>query len=214
MAHRHSISPNTFAADDIQDRGYAIGRLLSQIFHPILLNIATFLIVGYYALETHAAGLKWAGLCILVQVLPPTLFFGIRLRQGAYSDEDISVRQQRNEMYLFGFVWVLIATALLGWLGAPPPLLAVMIAALALGLIGGVINLFWKISVHSAAIASTATIALLYSRTLGIMLWLCALAVGWARVRTGNHTPMQVLAGFGCAAGVALVVFRVIGVWG
>lgn len=213
MAQRHTISPNTFAADDIQDRGYAVGRLLSQIFHPILLNIATFLIVGYYTLATHAAGLEWAGLCILVQVLPPTVFFFIRLRQGAYSDEDISVRQQRNEMYMFGFVWVLIAAALLAWLGAPTPLIAVMIAELALGLIGGVINLFWKISVHAAAIASTATIALLYSRTLGILLWLCALAVGWARVRTGNHTLMQVLAGFGCAAGVVLIVFRVIGIW-
>ncbi len=214
MAQRRGIPHTTFAADEIQDRGYALGRLLSQIFHPILLNITTFLIVGYYTLGTHTAGLKWAGICILAQVLPPTLFFGARLRQGAYSDEDISVRQQRNEMYLFGFVWVLLAATLLARFGAPLPLLAVMVAALVLGLLGGLINLFWKISVHSAAIASTATIALLYSRTFGIVLWLCALAVGWARVRTGNHTLMQVLAGFGCAASVVLIVFRVIGVPG
>jgi membrane-associated phospholipid phosphatase len=214
MAQRRGISHNMVAPDGIQDRGYTLGRLLSQIFHPILLNIVTFLIVGYYTLATHTAGLKWAGICILVQVLPPTAFFGARLRQGAYSDEDISIRQQRNEMYGFGFVWVLIATTLLFRFGAPLPLLAVMIAALILGLLGGMINLFWKISVHAAAIASTATIALLYSRTLGIALWLCALAVGWARVRTGNHTLMQVLAGFGCAASVVLIVFHVIGIRG
>jgi membrane-associated phospholipid phosphatase len=86
-----------------------------------------------------------------------------------------------------------------------------MIMVLALGLIGGVINLFWKISVHAASIASLATVALLYSRNLGIALWVCALAVGWARVRTGNHTPLQVLAGFLCAATVVLIVFQLVG---
>ena len=212
MAHHHDIPHDMFAPDTVHDRGYMLGRLLSQIFHPILLNIAAFLIVGYYTLETHVAGLKWAGLCILFQVLPPTVFFSVRLRQGAYVDEDISVRQQRNELYLFGFAWVAFITVVLTLLGAPQPFLALMICALAMGLLGGLINLFWKISVHSASIASTATIALLYSRTLGIMLWLCALVLGWARVRTGNHTPMQVLAGFGTAAAVVLAVFYVIGV--
>src|SRR3712207_8306763 len=56
-------------------------------------------------------------------------------------------------------------------------------------------SLFWKISAHSSSIGATATVALLYSRPLGVLLWACAIAVGWARVRTRNHTPMQVLAG-------------------
>src|SRR5207249_4896588 len=121
MTQHRDMPHDIFAPDTIHDRGYALGRLLSQIFHPILLNITTFLIVGYYTLATHAAGLKWAGVCILVQVLPPTAFFAMRLRQGAYSDDDISIRQQRNEMYLFGFVWVLIAAAILARLNAPLP---------------------------------------------------------------------------------------------
>jgi membrane-associated phospholipid phosphatase len=89
-----------------------------------------------------------------------------------------------------------------------------MFCALALGLIGGVVNLFWKISAHSTAVASAATIALLYSPALGIVLWVCALLVGWARVRTRNHTPMQVLAGFCSATVVVLVVFQLFGATG
>ncbi|HEX5692543.1 MAG TPA: phosphatase PAP2 family protein, partial [Roseiflexaceae bacterium] len=119
-----------------------------------------------------------------------------------------------NELYLFGFVWVLIATLALGAFGLPRALLAFLFVALALGVIGGVINLFWKISVHSASIAATATVALLFWQGLGLMLWLCALAVGWARVRTGNHTPLQVLAGFLSAFIVVLVVFRLVGAIG
>jgi membrane-associated phospholipid phosphatase len=214
MAQQRKILHDMLASGAPHDRGYVVGRVLSQIFHPILLNIATLLIVGHYSQENPLTGLKWAGMSILLLVLPPTMFFGLRLRQGAYSDEDISVRQQRNEMYLVGFVWVLVATMLLALIGAPLPFLALMICGLVLGLIGGLINLFWKISVHSAAVASTATVTLLYSRKLGVALWICALAVGWARVRTGNHTPMQVLAGFSSAAAVVLVVFHLVGVRG
>jgi membrane-associated phospholipid phosphatase len=195
----------------LDDRGYALGRLISQVFHPILLNILTFLVVGYYGLANPAAGLAWSGLCVLVSVLPPTLFYVVRRRQGAYGDEDVSIRQQRNELYLVGFAWALIATVALSALGLPRPHMAIMLTVLGLGLVGGAINLFWKISVHAASIATLATIALLYSRDLGVALWVCALAVGWARVRTGNHTPLQVLAGFACAATVVLGVFQLVG---
>ena len=207
MAHRRETTP----AQMIDDRGFAFGRLISQVFHPILLNILSFVVVGYYGLANPRAGLAWSGLCVLAAVLPPTLFYIVRRRQGAYGDEDVSIRQQRNELYLVGFVWTLITTVVLVALGLPRPHIALMIAVLALGLVGGVINLFWKISVHAASIAALATIALLYSRNLGIALWVCALAVGWARVRTGNHTPLQVLAGFLCAVIVVLAVFQLVG---
>ena len=207
MAHHRDTTP----AQMIEDRGYIFGRLISQVFHPVLINILTFVVIGCYGLANPAAGLAWSGLCVLVAVLPPTLFYVVRRRQGAYADEDVSIRQQRNELYLVGFVWALIATVALVALGLPRPHLAIMLTVLALGVIGGTINLFWKISVHSASIASLAMIALLYSLSLGVALWVCALIVGWARVRTSNHTPLQVLAGFLCAALVVLAVFQLVG---
>jgi membrane-associated phospholipid phosphatase len=211
MAQHHDISHDRYEAEPLGGRRYALARVLSQVFHPILVNIASFLIVGYASLSSHVDGLRWAGICILTLVLPPTIFYSIRLRQGAYADEDVSVREQRNELYLFGFIWVSIATILLRVFAVPDPFLALMFCALALGLIGGVVNLFWKISAHSTAIASAATIGLLYSPPLGIVLWVCALLVGWARVRTRNHTPLQVLAGFCSATVVVLVIFQVFG---
>jgi membrane-associated phospholipid phosphatase len=214
MAPHSNIPQDRYKAEALDGRGYVLARLLSQIFHPILLNIIAFLIVGYAALPTPAQGLRWAGICILMSVLPLTIFYYVRLRQGAYADEDISVREQRNELYLFGFCWVLVATLLLAYIGTPRPFLALMISALVLGVINGAINLFWKISAHATAIASTATIALFYSPSLGVVLWACALLVGWARVRTRNHTPMQVLAGFCTAALVIPIVFQFAGARG
>ena len=214
MVPHSNIPHDVYEAETLDGRGYALARVLSQIFHPILLNVISFLIVGFAALGTPAEGLKWAAICILVLVLPPTIFYYIRLRQGAFADEDVSVREQRNELYLFGFIWVLIALPLLAYIGAPRPFLALTICALLLGLINGGINLFWKISAHATSIASTAMIALLYSPPLGVVLWACAALVGWARIRTRNHTPMQVLAGFCSAAGVILLVFQLFGTRG
>lgn len=205
---------NLFVPGTPQDRGYRVGRLVSQVFHPISLNVVTLLMIGFFLPQGWRVGFRWAVLCILLEVMPPTVFFLFRLRQGAYSDEDVSVRQQRTELYVVGFVWVLCATALLVFLGIPQAFLACLVSTLVLGLVGGLINLMWKISVHSAAIASTATMMLFYSRGLGIGLWVCALMVGWARVRTSNHTLAQVLAGFGCAAVIVVCVFTLVGVRG
>lgn len=214
MAQHPNLPREAYGVEIESGPGYLLARRLSQIFHPTLMNILSFLIVGYAALSTPAAGLLWAGVCMLALLLPPTLFYYIRLRQGAYTDEDISVREQRNELYLFGFVWVVAASLGLALLGAPRPFLALMLAALGLGMVGGLVNLFWKISAHASAIGAAATIGLLYWRPLGLALWACALAVGWARVRTRNHTPMQVLAGLGSAMLVVLVAFGVLGLYG
>ena len=161
MVPHSNIPQDAYETETLDRRSYALARLLSQIFHPLLLNICAFLIVGYNALSSPAEGLKWAGICIVVLELPPTIFYFVRLRQGVYADEDVSIREQRNELYLFGLIWAVIATALLAYFGAPQPFLALLVCALLFALINGGINLFWKISGHATAIGATATIALL-----------------------------------------------------
>jgi membrane-associated phospholipid phosphatase len=190
-------------------RGYELGQLLSQVFHPVLVSIATLFLVGMYA-TAPLLGLAWAALCTAIQVLPNAAFYTVRMRQGAYSDGDVSVRQQRNELYLVGIVSMLIGVAILAALGAPTVFIGATLAGLVLTIICALINMYWKISVHSATMASAATLLSLFSMYLGLLLWLCAVSVGWARVRTGNHTPMQVVAGFAVATACVLLTFQVL----
>lgn len=206
MAQQRDMNP----AQLLGARSFSFARLVSQVFHPILMNILTFVIAGYYGLANHVRGLAWTSVCIVGLIVPPTIFYAIRLKQGIYGDEDVSIRQQRNELYMFGFGWMLLMTVVLMMVNVPAPLLAVTLSALVMGVLGGVINLFWKISVHAGSIAAVATIALLYTTLLGVVLWMCALLVGWARVRTHNHTLMQVSAGMGLAAIVVVGVFHLV----
>src|ERR1041385_6202592 len=90
MTQERNSRSEVLIADEFSGHGYAIGRSISRVFHPITLNVVTILIVGYFALASPAIGLMWAGICLLIQVVPSTLFYLVRARQGAFSDEDVS----------------------------------------------------------------------------------------------------------------------------
>jgi membrane-associated phospholipid phosphatase len=207
MTRQNDLAAEALRRGAAPGRGYAVARTISQLFHPVILGVASILIVGLLGVEPAREGALWGLLCAGLQVLPPMAFFTVRLRQGAYSDDDVSVRSQRNELYLFGIVNLAVGLIVLRLLGAPAPILAMISAAAVISLAAWLINFFWKISVHASSMGSTATLAALYSEPLGLALWLCALALGWARVRTRNHTPLQVV------AGLALATLAVAGVF-
>jgi membrane-associated phospholipid phosphatase len=188
-----------------------MAKWLSIVFNPLFAGIGAYLVVGFYAPAGGANGPAWAGIALLLQVLPPLLFYVVQLRRGAFSDPDVSVREERNQLYLLGSAAVLISLAALALFGAPRPLVALSVGTLVLGVVCGLINLSWKISMHAAGMGSLATVALLYAGPLGLMLWALAALVGWARVRTRNHTPLQVLAGFFASATVLAAAFAVLG---
>ncbi len=205
MRQQPELSGDTLDSDEMESRSLLLARLLSQIFNPVFVTIAAYLLIG---LQTpDEAGLAWFGGIIAVQTVPSLVYYLVRLRQGRFSDADVSVRHERNELYIFGTVSVLLTIVLLLALGAPRPFLALTVGMLGIGIICGLINLSWKISMHGAAIGALATLALIHSNILGIVFWICAAAVAWARVRTRNHTPGQVIAGLAVAAVVVVASF-------
>jgi membrane-associated phospholipid phosphatase len=209
MRQQPELSGEALDSDEMESRSLTLARLLSQIFNPVFVTIAAYVLVGLHIL--HESGLAWAGGIIAVQTVPSLLYYLVRLRQGGFSDADVSVRHERNELYLFGIVSVLLTIGLLLTFGAPRPFLALTVGMLGIGVICGLINLTWKISMHGAAIGALATLALMYSNILGIVCWVCAAAVAWARVRTRNHTPGQVIAGLAVAALVIALAFLTLG---
>jgi membrane-associated phospholipid phosphatase len=193
-----------------RDRAYRLGRFISQVFHPIVNGIASFAIVGLSApgLSNPGYGLLWATACILMIITPPAIYFYARLGRGAYSDDDISRRSERTGLYSVAILATLGGSALLYFLGIPSVFLRLMVAAIGVTTVAMLINFSWKISVHSASIATLATLGTIFFQRLGVVLWVCAVIVGWARVRTGNHTPLQVVAGWSIAIAGVLLAFR------
>lgn len=211
MTRQNDLTAEALSRGAAPGRGYALARVISQVLHPISLAMVSLLIIGLFGVDSAREGLIWILISAAIQIVPPIIFFTVRMRQGAYSDDDVSIRSQRNELYLFGIVNLVGGLLLLRLLGAPLPFQALVASGALLSVLAWLINLSWKISVHASSMGSTATIAALYSEPLGLALWLCALALGWARVRTRNHTPLQVVAGLALAAACMLVTFSVFG---
>lgn len=207
MSRQTDLTAEAIARGATPGRGYAVARTISQVLHPVILGVVSIFIVGLLGVQPVRAGVVWALASAFLQVVPPTLFFTWRLKQGAYTDEDVSDRTQRNELYLFGVANLGVGLLLLTAFGAPAPIKAMIMAALVISLAAWVINLYWKISVHASSMGSTATLGALYSEPLGLALWLCAIALGWARVRTRNHTPAQVIAGYALATAGVIASF-------
>ncbi len=207
MQNHRDLTAEALSRGALPGRGYAIARFLSQLLHPLFLTTLSLLLVGFYGVANQPAGLLWALLVAVLQIVPLTTFYTIRLRRGAYSDEDVSNRHQRNELYMFALFTAVISIGILLMLRAPLPIIALLLSALLLNISSWLINLSWKISVHAASMGYCTTIALIYSRPIGIILACCALALGWARVRTRNHSPGQVVAGMLLASACVLVVF-------
>lgn len=192
-----------------QDRIYLIGRVVSQIFHPTLNGFASYLLVGVAGpgMPGPRAGLAWAAASIMTIVLPPSLYFYLRLFRGHFSDDDVSRRSERTGLYIIALLAVIVGSFVLFLLGIPPAFLQLNMAGVGVTLVCMLINFRWKISVHSASIGTLAMLATVFTQRLGPILWLCAIFVGWARIRTGNHTMLQVLAGWGVAVVGVLLAF-------
>lgn len=191
---------------------YKLAHVFSYLFHPIVSSALAFVVVGLFGGLPKFNGLLWAIGITLFQVVPSATFYLIRLRQGVYTDREVSVRHQRHELYLFAMVVTLTGIGILFLIDAPRQFTALLICGAALSMIGGLINLFWKISMHTGIIAICAATSVIYAPKLGLFLWACVLAVGWARVRTRNHTLLQVIAGLCVSSIIVVTVSLVFGI--
>ena len=98
MMQQHDMAADSIRTFVPSGRSYRIAKILSQVLHPTVSITLSFLLIGLLGVSNILAGIGWATLIILLQVGPVFTFYSIRLRQGVYSDEEVSVRHQRNEL--------------------------------------------------------------------------------------------------------------------
>ena len=179
-----------------------VAQVLSEIFGPA--PLLTFALVQAGA-QTGARGI-WTALLgsLLIAVLPYAALI-LLARSGRVSGRFVSQRRQRGPILACVLVSVILGVSLLIWLGAGAQLLAVGIASILGLLVVTAVNLAWKLSIHAAIAAFVGVLQFTYLPPLiaGALL-LVPVAVGWARVREGAHTPLQVLAGYGSGVAVFL----------
>jgi hypothetical protein len=187
-----------------------LARALTEVFAPAVLAAAMPLVVALHTAGGLGAGLAWGLLAALFSAVIPygVILFGVR--RGRLTDRHIGRREQRRGPLLIGLASVLVGVLALALAGAPRQLVTLVIGMFLVLLMVTAINHWWKLSAHAAvAAASTALLVLLFGPVLLVAVPVL-LAVGWSRVRLGDHTAAQVAAGLLTGAALALGIFAVL----
>lgn len=182
-----------------------LARLVTELLAPTPTVVLLFLVVAWRGAVTVADAVRWGALTVAFSVLP--LLYVLRgVHHQRLTDHHLTRREQRPRPLLIGLALLLLLLKLLVAGGAPRELLALvgsMIVGLAVGLL---VTLRWQISGHAMVAASTVVVlTYLFGPSLLILSPLVAL-VAWARVRLGDHTPAQVIAG-GALGAVSTTTF-------
>jgi membrane-associated phospholipid phosphatase len=165
-------------------------------------------LVGWHA--DRFAGIGWGLLGALFAAVLPIMFIKFGMKRGKWADRHVGVKAHRLIVMTFIIASVTTGIVLMATLGAPRIMIALIAAMLTTLAALMAITTAWKISVHAAVSSgAVAMLAIVYGPPMLAAYGLVAL-VGWSRVKLGDHTRNQVLAGAVLGAAIAAGTFLAI----
>ncbi len=191
--------------------GLRVAHMVSVVTNPLFVAPPMIFLVAWRTAPDIWRALLWWVVIAGGLRGAPFLFILRGVRRGHYSDQHLSVREQRLVPLLFGIACTILVFGLLIVMRVPPALLSIVFAVLIVGVFTLSITLYWKISLHLVGIAGAIVgLSLVFGP---VFLWLSPLVVlvGWARWRVHAHTIPQALAGTLLAIGVTFSVFFLFG---
>jgi hypothetical protein len=186
-----------------------LARLTTNVLNPFVASFVVIVLLAFKGTDTAATAIKWASIAIVLSVLP-VLAVGVYLvRRKKLNGFFENPRQQRTVVYLLASALGAIGYGLLWYLKAPELLLATFSAGFASIVIFMWINLYWKISLHTAFMAGAVAILIIVYGAVAAWTVLLLPPVAWARIELKQHSIMQV------AAGIVITAALVVGIfWG
>ena len=191
-------------------------RIMSMIFTPFYLPIVGLIalfIFSYMSLLPMMYKLVMLAMVYLLTVVAPSLLIHLyRLCQG-WTSHELGRKERRLVPYIISIVCYFGCFFLMEYRNTPRVISIILVAALIIQMVCAFINIWWKISTHTAAIGGVAGGLVSYSIAFSFnpLWWLCfvlilAGAVGTARMILRQHSLSQVVTGFLVGAACAILV--------
>jgi hypothetical protein len=184
-----------------------LAKLTTNTINPFLMSFIVIVLLAFRGAASTGEALKWAVIALAFSVLPvlATIYYLVRRKKldGFYANP----RRQRTGLYLLASVLAAAGYVTLWRLGAPVLLVAIFAAGLASIVVFSVVNLFWKISLHTAFMTGAASVLIIVYGAAAAWTVLLIPLVTWARITLKQHTPLQAGLGAILAAGIVTGVF-------
>ena len=191
-------------------------RIMSMIFTPFYLPIVGLIalfIFSYMSLLPMMYKLVMLAMVYLLTVMAPSLLIHLyRLCQG-WTSHELGRKERRLVPYIISIVCYFACFFWMEYRNTPRVISIIVVVALTVQMVCALINIWWKISTHTAAIGGVAGGLVSYSIAFSFnpLWWLCfvlilAGAVGTARMILRQHSLSQVVTGFLVGAACAILV--------
>ena len=191
-------------------------RIMSMVFTPFYLPIVGLIalfIFSYMSLLPMTYKLVMLAMVYLLTVVTPSLLIHLyRLCQG-WTSRELGKKERRLVPYIISIVCYFGCFLWMEYRNTPRVISIIVVVALAIQMICAFINVWWKISTHTAAIGGVAGALVSYSIAFAFnpLWWLCfvlilAGIVGTARMILRQHSLSQVVTGFLVGVTCAILV--------
>ena len=180
--------------------------MISIVFTPFylpLLGLVLLFALSHLSMLPATFKLEVLLLVYVFTALLPTLFIKLYRRMQGWSRIDLGQKERRMVPYIISIACYFTCYYVMNRLQFPRFMSNILMAALMIQLLCAVINIWWKISTHSAAIGGVAGALLAFSaififnpvKWLSLVMIVAGL-VGTSRMILRQHTLEQVVAGF------------------
>lgn len=181
-------------------------RVMSIVFTPFYLPL-----VGLIALFTfsYMAMMPWRykllvlALVYVFTILLPTVLIHVYRRYQGWTLIELGTKERRMVPYILSILCYFSCYYLMNVLHFPHFMSRILMAALLIQVICALINVWWKISTHTAAIGGVAGALMAFAIIFDFnpVWWLCVVfliagLLGTSRIILRQHSLLQVCAGF------------------
>jgi membrane-associated phospholipid phosphatase len=186
-----------------------VAKILSTVCNPFLTSLALFVILA--GARSGSSYDFWVLLfnSAFFTSIAPMLFIFYLYATDRISDLDMSIRTERERVFIVFVVFYALGAIDLWLIHAPAIMTASMAGYAASALVVQWITRYWKISTHALGItAPLVALTVLYGQR-PVPFYVLIPLIGWSRVYLRAHTVLQVVAGTLLALGTTLLFFRV-----
>lgn len=186
---------------------------MSRTLNPFVVSLAAILLLSFKSASTVPDALKWSAVMAAVSVLPVFSMVLNQTRNGRLDGILNATRRQRKGIYLLSIACAAVGYVILFWWQAPALLQVAFVGGFSSAVVFAVINLRWKISLHTGFVSALAAVLVMLYGWVATAAAALVLLTAWSRIELGHHSIKEVTAGALLGGLIVVTVFKVSGLF-
>ena len=190
-----------------KEKGFILAaRLISMVFTPFYLptvGLICLFMFSYLSQMPWSYKFQLLTMVYLLTVVIPTVLIHFYRRHHGWSLIDLGQKERRAVPYVISILCYFLCIYLMEFLHIPHFMMSIVTAALFIQITCAMINVWWKISTHTAAIGGVAGGLFVFAEFFGFnpvwwlsLTFIVAGVLGTSRMILRQHSLAQVVAGF------------------